>query len=146
LLVLRESILADGTSTSRIEYKDISPQPDLTDDFFQVPTGFDVKTPATSEEYVMMVNEILVPTLAMQEFKPIPVPPLRQPPKHERRKFATENPAELARAHRNKATVAAAAKSADGRWMAVLVNVVVLAVLAAVVVARRMKRVRASAT
>ena len=145
LLVLRESILADGTSTSKIEYKDISPQPDLTDDFFQVPTGFEVRTPATSEEYVVMVSDVLVPTLAAQEFKPMPVPPLRQPPKLERRKFATGSREDFVRAH-NKATVAAAAKSPGRHWLAVLANVVVLAVLAAVVATRHMRRVRARAT
>lgn len=61
LMVERETISPDGSSISSVEYRDIKPQPDLSDDFFQLPAGFETKEPRTMEEYTALVGEMLRP-------------------------------------------------------------------------------------
>ena len=57
LMVEQEIIMQDGSST-KTEFRDVKPQPDLSDDFFQLPSGFDVKTPKSVTDYVMLASGI----------------------------------------------------------------------------------------
>jgi hypothetical protein len=57
-----EDLTEEGTIISKTEYKDYCPQPDLSDDFFQLPPGLEVLTPRSSKEYVAILMDRRTPT------------------------------------------------------------------------------------
>jgi hypothetical protein len=65
-----ETISSDGTSLTKFEFKDMTPQPDLSDDFFQLPADFDVKVPTTEKEHSSILSGII-----RAKLPPPPPPP-----------------------------------------------------------------------
>lgn len=60
LVVETEALSANGASLSKIEHKDITPQPDLTDDFFTIPANFEVKKPESAAQYMNLVARLMM--------------------------------------------------------------------------------------
>jgi len=61
LMQERETLTEEGVTLSKVEYKDIRLQPDLSDDFFQLPPGLEVLYPQSTEEYTAIVTDRLMP-------------------------------------------------------------------------------------
>ena len=61
LIQTREELTVEETTISKIEYRDIASQPDLSDDFFQLPPGLEVLTPKSPKEYLAIVADRFVP-------------------------------------------------------------------------------------
>ena len=59
LVQVRETLTESGTTLSKMEYTDIRPQPDLSDDFFQLPPGLEVLSPQSNEEYIAILADKL---------------------------------------------------------------------------------------
>ena|GEM_PF-5129298 len=57
----KESFASNGSSISKLRYLDFEPMPNLTDDIFQLPGGFEVLSPKSIEEYVTITGSLLVP-------------------------------------------------------------------------------------
>lgn len=67
-LHIRETFAEDGSTISRLVYKDIQHQPDLTDDFFQLPPDLEILSPESVKDHVRMTNELLKPKLPPEDF------------------------------------------------------------------------------
>ena len=61
LVQMREKFTEEGVTLSKIEYKDIHPQPDLSDDFFQLPPGLEVLSPQSIKEHTAIIKDRLMP-------------------------------------------------------------------------------------
>lgn len=85
LVVETETISADGAPLSTVQYKDITPQPDLTDEFFTIPANFEVKKPASPAQYVNLLARLLSGQLppGQDGFQPLApmLPTAAAPPK-----------------------------------------------------------------
>ncbi|MDR1384167.1 MAG: hypothetical protein LBJ67_10030 [Planctomycetaceae bacterium] len=61
----QESFSANGDSLTKIEFQEIAYQSDMTEDIFQIPQGFEIKTPNGIKEYISelqkMMPEIIEP-------------------------------------------------------------------------------------
>ena len=74
LLIMKETSTEEGVILSKIEYKDFHPQPDLTDDFFQLPPGLEILSPNSMKEYIDVAANRLVPKRSVDveaEFKAV---------------------------------------------------------------------------
>jgi hypothetical protein len=80
-IVEQETLLQDGSPLSKAELRDVTPQPDLSDDFFQLPPGLEVKTPKSMNEYMSIVDEMLFPKMPPVTAEPFDPPPAVLPPK-----------------------------------------------------------------
>jgi hypothetical protein len=61
LTLVSEKLTEEGITIAKVEYKDIQSQPDLSDDFFQLPHGLEVLSPQSSKEYLAIVADRLSP-------------------------------------------------------------------------------------
>lgn len=64
LMVETEVISQQRSSISKVEFKDIKLRPDLSDDFFQLPPGLEVKKPKSMGEYMSLVVDMVRPKIA----------------------------------------------------------------------------------
>ncbi len=63
LPVSNETLSSKGVSIGKTEFRDFTPQPELTDDFFLLPPGLEVKSPKSMKEYMDISLALLVPKL-----------------------------------------------------------------------------------
>jgi hypothetical protein len=63
----QEIFAKDGSTSSKLSYKDIQPQPNLTDDFFQLPPDLKILSPKSMKEYTHVVMELFAPKLPSEE-------------------------------------------------------------------------------
>jgi hypothetical protein len=57
----KETLTEGGATLSKVEYRDMQPQPDLSDDYFQLPPDLEVWTARSREEYHAIVADRLTP-------------------------------------------------------------------------------------
>lgn len=139
LMVLRETRAADGALQSRLEYKEITSQPDLTDEFFQLPAGIEIKTPTSLAEYVSIMTDAVSPPAGPPVIRPA-VPVFKELPKHVVMKPRRKSPEEIRRSH---AGGVAPASIGRWRWVALSCNVAILVILTMLVILRQVKKMRA---
>jgi len=76
LMVQLDVLSATGSSLSHVVFKDLSPQPNMSDDLFMVPPGLEIKTPQTMREYTSLVVALASPgqlASPLIEFQPPPL-------------------------------------------------------------------------
>jgi outer membrane lipoprotein-sorting protein len=56
LIQAEEKLSEEGVTLSKKEYRDIHPQPDLSDDFFQIPPDLEVLFPQSTKEYAAIIT------------------------------------------------------------------------------------------
>jgi hypothetical protein len=58
-----EMSASDGSSITKLRYLGFEPMPDLTDDIFQLPDGFEVLSPQSINEYAVISLDLLRPRI-----------------------------------------------------------------------------------
>ena len=146
LMVELEIISKSGFSLSKCEFKDITPQPDLSDDFFSIPASVEVKRPASLSEYVDLITDILSPpapaaTAQAQRRPPVAIPPptpvarlreLKPDPLTGRMTFPGDAPADIKAQSINTGSIS------TGRLLLVLFNLALFGLAAAFTLRRFM--------
>ena len=136
LMVLRETRAADGALQSRLEYKEITSQPDLTDEFFQLPAGIEIKTPTSLAEYVSIMTDAVSPPAGPPVIRPA-VPVFKELPKHVVMKPRRKSPEEIRRSHAGVGCSCVYRQMALGMLSC---NVAILVILTMLVILRQVKK------
>jgi len=71
LIHAKETISSNGTRIAKLQFLGFEPMPDLTDDIFQVPEGFEILSPKSIHEYATLTRSILAPKPEIQRLPPI---------------------------------------------------------------------------
>lgn len=142
LMVEQETISRNGSSLSKVEFRDIKPQPDLSDDFFQLPPGLEVNKPKSMAEYMTLLGDMLAPKASIVTARRLEPPPLVMPPKTAFPKFHPSKRLPTAQSGNPVERVQSQAMT-TGRLIALVTSSVVFVVLLTVIVVlHRLKKAK----